>query len=293
VPEAAALAAALSWSLCSLAFAAAGRQVGALVVNQVRIVAAVLLLAALHVAWLGNLWPWELTAPQQGWLALSGLIGLTLGDLCHFRALREIGPRLGLLLHGTWPVMAAILAWTVRGEQPGFHEGLGIALVVVGTGVVVTGGDRQWSAGLRAPAFAIALGLLGALGQAVGAVLAKDILADGAHALSSTLVRIAAGAAGMLLITVAAGRGRAVLASLHNRPAQRNIAIGTVLGPVLGVWLSMVALQGTSTGTAAALMATAPIWMLPIGRFAYGSKLTWRAVLGTAVAVAGSVLLLT
>lgn len=288
----AALGAALSWSCCSLAFAAAGRRVGAWAVNQIRIVLAVLGLSALHLATFGTLWP-AMSAEHAWMLLASGFIGLALGDLCYFEALQTLGPRLGLLLHGTWPVMAAALAWTAGGEEPLAGEIAGILLVVVGTSVVVTEGDRSWrltvghDRGVRWP---VTLGLLGALGQALGAVMAKGPLGS-VDPLAATHVRMVAGASGMVLATIAMRRVRAVARASADVPAMGRIAIGTALGPILGVWLSMVAIQGADTGVAAALMATAPLWMLPIGRVAYGTAITARALLGTSIAVTGGALL--
>ena len=70
--------------------------------------------------------------------------------------------------------------------------------------------------------------------------------------------------------------------------------LGTLLGPVSGVWLSMVATQQSrDIGVAAALMATAPLFLVPLARFFYGTGFGLVGWCGTLLTVAGAVWLLT
>ncbi|HAN95362.1 MAG TPA: EamA family transporter, partial [Firmicutes bacterium] len=96
--ELAALTAALCWSLNSLAFEAAGRRVGSLAVNYLRIFVAFPLLTL--TAWLTRGLALPLDAPPQAWLwlSISGLVGFVFGDIFLFRAFVEIGSRISLLI---------------------------------------------------------------------------------------------------------------------------------------------------------------------------------------------------
>ena len=76
--ELAALVCATFFALCSLAFAAAGRIVGSMVVNQVRILLAAAFLFGLHLALFGELWPSTMNADQTWLLLWSGIVGLAL-----------------------------------------------------------------------------------------------------------------------------------------------------------------------------------------------------------------------
>jgi drug/metabolite transporter (DMT)-like permease len=70
------------------------------------------------------------------------------------------------------------------------------------------------------------------------------------------------------------------------------LAGGTVLGPVLGVWLSLVALAyARSTAVASTLLATSPLFVIPVARVVHGTPITLRAVLGAGVAIGGVALL--
>jgi drug/metabolite transporter (DMT)-like permease len=313
VGEAAGLGTAVCWSLCSLAFAFAGKRVGVFAVNQLRLPIAVLLLGTSHLIMLGELWPGDATPRQVFWLALSGLLGLSLGDLCLFRCFVLVGPRLGHILLTTWPVMAAALAWPILGEGlPGWALA-GIAVTTAGVATVLAdrSGKDEWQppAGLKAPrAKGLVMGLLGASGQAVGYVTAKlgmlssgaaesiagagiDASAETLDPLSATLIRMIAGALGIWVI--AAGRGHIgnTVRAAGDRRALLYIAVGAAFGPFLGVWLSLISAAHTKLGISATLMATAPILMLPLARIAYGDRPGRPAVVGTFIAVVGVALL--
>ena len=66
---------------------------------------------------------------------------------------------------------------------------------------------------------------------------------------------------------------------------------GTILGPVVGVWLSLIAVRRLDAGVASTLMAMSPVLVLPFSRLLERERLGWRAILGAAVAVAGVAIL--
>jgi drug/metabolite transporter (DMT)-like permease len=69
--------------------------------------------------------------------------------------------------------------------------------------------------------------------------------------------------------------------------SRKAIAGATVLGPVLGVWLSLLAIEHAKTGIAATLMAMVPVFILPLARYVRHEQVSPRAVLGAVIAVAG------
>jgi drug/metabolite transporter (DMT)-like permease len=59
------------------------------------------------------------------------------------------------------------------------------------------------------------------------------------------------------------------------------------VGPFLGVWLSLIAIQRTEVGVASTLMGLSPIFLLPIGYLVFSERFGWRAVSGTMIAMVG------
>jgi drug/metabolite transporter (DMT)-like permease len=73
--------------------------------------------------------------------------------------------------------------------------------------------------------------------------------------------------------------------------ALKAMITGTILGPVLGISFSLIAITYAKIGIATTLMSTMPVIMLPIARYYYKEKLTGRAIIGALIAVIGVAIL--
>jgi drug/metabolite transporter (DMT)-like permease len=286
--ELAALATAGCWTITAMVFESAGKRVGSLSVNFIRLFFAAILLGAYGAFTRGAPVPFDADAEAWGWLALSGIVGLTFGDLCLFRALVLIGARLSLLLMSLVPPMTALLGWLVLGERLDAMDGLGMALTVGGVVYVVVerrpAGDPV--SGRRDRRIGVILGLGGALGQAAGLILSK-LGMKSYDAFSATQIRVIAGMLGFALIFFVVGWWPRVAAALRDGRAMATIGAGAIFGPFLGISLSLVAVQNTEAGAAATIMAIVPVLIIVPSVLIKKEKVSPRAVLGALVAVAG------
>jgi drug/metabolite transporter (DMT)-like permease len=66
---------------------------------------------------------------------------------------------------------------------------------------------------------------------------------------------------------------------------------GSLVGPFLGVWLSLVASDRVKLGVAQTLISLTPVFILPLVVWVYKERVSLRAVLGACIAVAGTALL--
>jgi len=291
--EIAALGAALGFTFTGVFFTLAGRSVSAPLINRTRLLLAVLLVIGLHWLIQGQLLPQDVELSRWGWLGLSGIIGLSLGDGSLFQALILIGPRLSSLIMALAPVIATLLAWIFLGETLSGQELLGIALVIGGILSVVAdraGNGRQ--ASLRAYMIGLLFALGGATGQAAGAVTSKIGLADNFSPLSAHLMRLLVATVAIWVFATIRGHGTMSFRTLNaNRRAARFIGMGTLFGPTIGVWLSLIAFQEIPVGVASTLVGLTPIFMIPIARIVFKESITFRAIIGTVVAVLGTTLL--
>ncbi len=289
--ELAALAAATLWSFSSLFFTIAGRHVGAMVVNRVRLAFAVLLVGGMHWALYGRPFPATAEPFRFWWLGLSALIGLVIGDGLLFRCYLLVGPRIGVLLLSLAPVFSTALAWAFLGEKLSPLELAAMAVALVGVTWVVLergrkiatrpGSGRQYALG-------ILFGVGSALCQAANLVIAKPGLSGGFPALSATMIRMSLAAAFMWLWAAAGGEaGRTIRRVGSDGVAARALLGGAFAGPFLGVWFSMIAIQSSRVGIASTLMAMTPVLSLPLVRIVLHEQVTWRAVAGTLVAMTG------
>lgn len=289
--QSAALGTAVCWAVTALAFESAGRRVGSLPVNLIRLVFGFLFL--LPVVWLrrGIALPLDATPDAWTWLALSGLVGFAFGDLCLFRAFVLIGSRLGVLIMSLTPPLTALIAWLVLGETLATREWLGMAITLTGVMWVVRERTPDPVLGHRAPPlWGVVLALGGALGQATGLVLSKLGMGD-YDPFAANQIRVLAGIGGFAVIFTLSGTWPRVAAALRHGHAMTRTAIGGAFGPFLGVTLSLIAVQNTETGVAATIMALTPVLILPASLWVRRERVTLRAVLGALVAVCGTALL--
>jgi drug/metabolite transporter (DMT)-like permease len=293
VGEAAALATSLLWSFTALFFAAAGKRTSSAAVNRSRLLFAVVLLSTAHLLAVGTLMPVGAAPFRWQWLGLSGLVGLALGDAALFQAFVLIGPRLAMLMMATVPIHSTLIGRVAFGEALSPAQIAGIALTVGGVAWVVT--ESRGSAPEVPKRFfmtGIGLGLLAAVGQAVGLSLARVGLVGDFPTVSATLIRTLVAVTVLWLWAALRGSARATVHSWRDRRALQLTMAGAVVGPFLGVWLSLVAIDNAPLGVAATLMALPPVLLIGLERMVYGTRVTRRGVVGTLVAFGGVTVLL-
>ena len=290
--ELAALGTAVCWAGSSNLFATAAEKMGSRVLNRLRITAAWgFLTVALWLVYRAG-WPTWASAPATLALALSGMIGFIFGDSFGFRSIVILGPGRASLLAATAPLFTTALAWPILHQRPGPLALLGMALTISGTAFVLsTPSRRREGHGEGGIAMGIASGLLGAIGQAGGYVLSKLALLTGLDPLSGTVIRVGCAC---VAIWVMAGMSRQVVPTLSALRDGRSTLFmlgGALLGPCLGVLLSLTALHLIEAGVAASITAVSPLFAMLIAARFHGERFTWRTLVGSLVAVAGIVVL--
>lgn len=289
----AALGTAVSFAFGSTCFTLAGREVGSALVNRSRLLVAVGFIIALHWLRFGQILPLAASGQEWVWLGLSGLIGLVLGDALLFQSFVLVGPRLAMLVYASNPILVTVLAWLIFQEALSAVQLAGIVLALFGIAWVVSEKrDEAYHTDPRRYALGLLFGLGGALGQALGFITAEMGIGDGFDPLSANLIRVLV--ATLIIWGVATARGQAATSfrqlGAHPR-ALRFLSMGAILGPVVGVYLSLVAIQNAPLGIASTLASLTPIFLIPISYRIFHERVTARAVVGTCVASLGTALL--
>ncbi len=293
IGELAALATSLCFAIGPTLFALAGRQVGSVIVNRGRLAIVFVYLLIAHQLAYGSLLPIGAGDERWLWFSISGVIGLVLGDAALFQALVMIGPRLTLLIFALAPVLGALLGWLFLGEMLTALQLSGILITLAGvTWVVGINQNEDAEEGESQPRreYLIGIGyaILGAAGQAGGLFAAKKGFSGDFPALSGQIIRTVAAFSVLWLLTLVGGKAKQTIQSLRSNPkAVQHIAIGAIIGPFIGVWFSLVSVQNTSLGIASTLQSLPPVFMIPISYFAFKERISWQAVVGTIVALAG------
>jgi drug/metabolite transporter (DMT)-like permease len=289
--EIAALITAALWTITAMAFESAGKRVGALSLNLIRLVIWLAFLATYNAIVNDGFLP-VATGYQWFWLVVSGLVGFVLGDLFLFRSFILIGARVAMLIMSLVPPITALIGWITLGEVLTGMEFLGMGITLLGIVLVISvklefkkdAFGKTLKMGPLVLGSLLALG--GAVGQAAGLVLSKKGMQE-MDAFSATQIRIMAGVVGFSIVITLFRRWNHLFGALRDLRAMKAMTVGSFTGPFLGVSFSLLAVQHTGTGIAATLMALTPVMIIPPAILMKQEKIKLLEVIGALVSVGG------
>lgn len=291
--EIAALITAIFWTVTALAFESAGRKIGSLVLNLLRLLVGFIFLSIFTLFYRGYFFPVDATTEAWIYLFISGLIGFVIGDLCLFQAFVLIGARISMLIMSLTPPITALISWIILGETLTPQNWFGMIVTMSGISVVVLKrADRSSRKGMfnqfkiGFPLVGVLLALGGAVGQGAGLVLSKFGMQD-YDAFAASQIRIIAGIVGFVVIFTLLRRWRDVLLALSFRKPMIQMTVGAFFGPFLGVSFSLIAVKYASAGVAATLMSIVPVLIIAPSAIFLKEKVTLKEIIGALIAVVG------
>ena len=299
--EAISLIVAISWTVTALFADKASHRLGSMAANVLRLSLAIVFLGLLLWVTIGRPYPVYASGQAWLWLALSAVVGYVFGDWCLFNCYLSIGARFGQLFMTLAPPLAAIAGWAILGESLSWKSWLAMAVTLSGIAISILSRGEGHKVRLTLPLKGVLLGLGAGLGQGVGLVLSKMGLQYYADAIpadaprlmnvmlpfASTMIRALIGAAGFLALMAMQRDLPRLRSAVKDKTGMRYALIMTLFGPVLGVSLSLMAVQYTSAGIASTLMALTPVLILIPYAFIYKQRITPREVLGVMVSMLG------
>ena len=297
VGESAAILTSCFWTFSSIFFTSAGRRFGSFSVNVYRTMMAIGLLVCAHAVLLGTLLPLA-SSGQWFWMGLSGVVGLGIGDFGLFAAYVTIGPRRSVLMQASSPIFASLGAYLMLGETFSTLSVLGVAVTLSGIVVVLLEKDEKSEERLAAKkrkTWGVLFGLISAMGQGFGVVLSKKGMyldvSVAMNPVSAALIRMML--AGVFVWTCAlfAGKLPELRRAVKDKQGIKYTAAGALVGPFVGMTLSMVAVADTQTGIAQTLMSLMPVLIIPVIWIIYRERTSWRGILGAVVAIIGVAIL--
>ena len=291
IGQIAAFVTAICWTITPIAFEAAGKRVGSLSVNFIRLIIAFLLIGLFTLFTRGLFLPLDASGSMWLWLSVSGVIGFVLGDLFLFEAFVLIGSRISLLIMAVVPPITALIGFFILGERLTFLDLLGMFITMGGIFLVILVRDTKGKkVKLSHPIKGISYAFIGAIGQSAGMVFSKLGMGD-YNAFAATQIRIiSATVAFAIIITLRKNWSNLVLA-LKDIKALKYISIGSLFGPFLGVSLSLLSVQYISTGVASTISSISRILIIPISIIVFREKVTAKEILGAAITIGGVALL--
>jgi drug/metabolite transporter (DMT)-like permease len=312
-----ALAALVFWSISPFFFTNMGKRVGPFSTNLLRLALALAFLIALglirRAAGAASVPP---GAAAWFWLTTSGVVGLSIGDAFLYRAFVTVGPERTSQIQTLAPAATAAIAWIFLKEFLTLGQSSGMALVLAGVFLATSSAARKKTALLSAEARAESASLpaespeaegkrgsalwtgtmaaiWSALFQGLGTVLARQAFLGQADLdpLSATTIRIGAGALALWGYARASGPLGVTLGGWTDRKVLRLLLAGTLFGPVAGMLCYISALKFAPAGIVTTVTFMAPLIIIPVGARLYGTRITAATLWGTALSLAGVVLL--
>ena len=237
--------------------------------------------------------------------AVSGLLGIGVGDTGYFQALTRLGTRRTVLVSQclTAPA-AALIEWLWLGTKLSLGQILFIAIILTGVALAMAPKEHR-EIPQREMRDGILFGIIAALGGALGAVLSRKAYAvafasGGAPDPGTTGYQRVLGGALIPAVILLAAKWRSAGAhggvfeskTLHvSREKWGRIwpwVLGNGLaGQTLGVSAMQWALEKTPTGIVTAIIAMTPVVLLPMTRVTDGEKIGLRSLVGALVGVGG------
>ncbi|RLC01322.1 MAG: EamA family transporter [Deltaproteobacteria bacterium] len=295
-----AIATVLCWTVSIQFFEAASKKVGAIPVNVIRLTIALILFGLLLFFKHGYIFPVHFPAHAWFYLSLSGVIGFFMGDIFLFKALVEIGPRVTMLIFSLSAPTVALTGWLFLNEIYVLHQWVGMFITLFGVGIVILEKNQKTSKPSKLKIRNISLkgvvyGFGAMFGQAFGYILSKTGMQTESgylDAFSSTQIRAIAAFFCFLIFFTVTGKWGTVKAAVKNRKAVVYTAIGSAVGPFLGVSLSLLVLHYLTTGVASTFLSLVPVFIIPFSIFLHKEHVSIRAGFGAVTAVFGIYLLM-
>jgi drug/metabolite transporter (DMT)-like permease len=295
--DSAAVITACLWTGSSVLFTAAGRRIGFFSVNAYRSLMAVVLLVLAHVFFLGSVLP-VVSSAQWFWMGLSGIVGLGVGDFGLFAAYVLIGPRRSTLIMASSPIFASVGAYVMLGETFSYFATLGIGITIAGILVVLFERENvraETADGGKRKTWGVFAAFVAALGQGVGLVFSKKGMYLGVtvamNAVSAALIRMILATLFVWICALFLRKLPELQKTTRDKEGLKYVAGGAIIGPFLGMTLSMFAVAYTETGIAQTLMSLMPLLIIPLLWVVYREKTNLRGILGAAFAVVGVAIL--
>lgn len=259
-----ALGASLSWVFSQLYGHKPALYYGSLQFNRIRMIIASILLIGM--IWLtGN--DWQIASDAWGWIIVSGIIGIGLGDYFLFIAMERLGPRRTGVLFAINAPVAAFLAWLLLSETLTFKIIFAIIVGFLGIVLAVIYGSpraniHDWEVTKPPLWIGVVAGLLAALGQAAGVLCLRPVMEQGADPLQASLIRVVA--AGIFLWAMLLfQRKKTLIWKIPPLSVSWHVIANGFFGLSFGLALFLKALETGQVAKVSMLVAISPVLMLP------------------------------
>lgn len=279
-----ALLSACSWAFGTITFERIGKVVPFVGITFLKGVFSIVLMILLLVL-TGGLYPigWR----EFAFLALSGVVGITIGDSLFFKSLQDLGAKTQVIFFLLGQILTMVLSLLFLGELLTIEQYIGASILLIGVVITTWGTQTNHPNKMRG----IVLGLLSMICFSVSAIMVKAAIAD-VPVVTATFYRMVFGTIFALGYGLASKNFSSWVAPLKDKKLCGLFVVNVIVITYGGFLLSMAAIKFISVALASVLSATEPIFVLVLAFLISKENVTKRELIGTAITLLGLFLII-
>lgn len=274
-----ALLSAASWAFATVVFDRIGKVVPYVGITFLKGIFSIILMIVLLI-FTGGLY--EIGIWEFSFLALSGIIGISVGDSLFFKSLQDLGAKVQVIFFLLGQIFTMILSLLLLGELLSLEQYIGAIILLTGIVVVIWGKQENHPNKIRG----IVCGLLSILCFSVSAIMVKMAIAD-VEVVTATFYRMAFGTIFTLGFGVMGKQLPSWVKPLRDKQLLALFILNVFVITYGGFLLSMVAIKLISVSLVSVLGTTEPIFVLLFAYLINKEKITKQEVIGTIITLVG------
>lgn len=274
-----ALLSAASWAFATVVFDRIGKVVPYVGITFLKGIFSIILMIVLLIftGGLHDIGIWEFS-----FLALSGIIGISLGDSLFFKSLQDLGAKVQVIFFLLGQIFTMILSLLLLGELLSLEQYIGAVVLLTGIVIVIWSKQDNHPNKVRG----IVCGLLSILCFSVSAIMVKKAIAE-VEVITATFYRMLFGT----IFTLGFGVVGKQLPSWIKPLKDKRLLILFILNVFVitygGFLLSMVAVKLISVSLVSVLGTTEPVFVLLFAYLINKDKIAKQEVIGTMITLIG------
>ena len=280
----AALASAASWAFCTVMFDRIGKVIPFAGITFLKGTFSIILMAFLTM-FMGGFT--SLTLEEGFYLALSGIIGIAIGDTLFFRSLQDLGAKVQVLYFMLGQIVTMFLSFLVLSEVLTLWQYIGALILLIGI-LIVTWGKQEDHPNKRR---GIIGGFLSILCFSVSTIMVKIYIGH-IDVVTATFYRMVFGTIVVMFVGVTSKKIVTWVSPLRDRKILALFLINVIVLTLGGFLLSMLAIKNISVSLASILSTTEPIFVLLFAWLINKEKATRNELMGAVITILGLLMII-
>lgn len=286
-----ALICAVVWAAAVVFFKRSGETMPPLALNIFKSTAACLVMMPLWYMMDRPMIPDTVTMKELGYLALSGLAGITLADTLFFICLNTLGAGYYAVIDCAYSPAMILFSWLLLGEPLTVIHVLGAMFVIAGVLVITSEKNFKTHLGWKKILKGALAGTAAIVLMVISIIGVKPIL-DTHSAIMVAQCRMIPAVVALHLIALFHKNRIFIYTSITGRRAFKLALPGAVLGNVISMLAWIAAFKYTDMGSASILNQTNILFVVILARLFLGETLSYRRMAATFLGFCGAAIVL-